>query len=45
MSNSKCNDHEYGTNVSYLNYVLKNQLERIKPQQIVDFGATVEKTA
>ena len=39
MSNSKGKDHEHGTSVSYLDYVLKNQLERIKPRQIVDFGA------
>ena len=39
ISNAKCKDHEYGTSASYLDYVLKNQLERIKPLQIVDFGA------
>ena len=39
MSNSKCKDHRCGTSVSYLDYVLRNQIERIKPQQIVDFGA------
>jgi hypothetical protein len=37
--NSKDKDHKYGTSVSYLDYVLENQIKRIKPQQIVDFGA------
>ena len=39
MSNTECKKQEYGSSVSYLDYVFKNQLEKIKPQQIVDFGA------
>jgi hypothetical protein len=43
MLNSKMKEHKYGTSVSYLDYVLTNQLERIKPKQIVDFGAGIGK--
>ena len=39
MSDMDYAEQQYGSSVSLCDYILKHQLEEIKPRQIVDFGA------